>query len=94
MTMEPIEKTIRIKVLEHQRTDLLMAFSPDMPGLVVHGRSAGELEEKIPGALKDLLEAQGFVVEHVDLIRDNEHALPDFGPPAFIANASLATAQT
>ena len=70
-----------------------MAFSEDMPGLVVHGRSDEELDEKLPGAIRDLLEARGFTVVHVTLVRDKEHAVPDFGPPAFIASASLTTAR-
>lgn len=56
------EKIIKIRVLCHQTTGLLMATSEDIAGLVVHGRSNEELEKKIPLAVRDLLQASGFTV--------------------------------
>lgn len=53
------EKTIRIRLLSHQKTGLLMAVSEDLPGLVVHGRTVGEIEERLPSVVADLIEAGG-----------------------------------
>jgi hypothetical protein len=64
-----------------------MAVSDDMPGLIVHARSQEELENRLPGIVRDLLEADGHMVEHVHLERDSN--LADFDPPAFIASACL-----
>lgn len=86
------EKRIRIRLLEHKDGELLMAISPDMKGLVVHGYSEEEITQKLPGAIRDLLEADGYNVAHVELLPDRENAVEDFGPPAFIASASLAAA--
>lgn len=83
------EKSIRIKVLCHQKTGLLMAMSDDMPGLVVNARSDEELEHKLPLAVRDLLEAAGNEVVQVTVVRDESSAPHNFGPQAFIANASL-----
>jgi hypothetical protein len=85
-----IDKTIRIKVLAHKGGDLLMAVSEDLRGLVVHGRSDDEIEEKLPGVVRDLLEADGFEVVSLQIERQDESPVPDFGPPTFVANASLA----
>ena len=68
-----------------------MAMSDDMPGLVVHARSDEELERKLPLAIRDLLQASGFEVGDVTLMRDDSVVPASFGPPAFIANASLKT---
>ncbi len=48
------------------------------------------MERKLPKAVQDLLEAEGYQVAGVELMRDKFSAIPDFGPPAFIANASLS----
>lgn len=40
-------------------SDLLMAISPELKGLVVHGRSEAEIRAKIPGRIKDILEEAG-----------------------------------
>lgn len=84
-----VEKTIKVSVLKHDRSDLWMAVSEDMAGLVVHGRSAEEVAERVPGVLQDLLEADGHRVMNVELVEDKERTIPEFGPPAFVANASL-----
>jgi hypothetical protein len=83
------EKSIRIKVLCHKNTGLLMAMSDEMPGLIVHARTDAELEDKLPLAVRDLLEASGHEVVQVTVVRDESSAMHNFGPPAFIANASL-----
>jgi hypothetical protein len=83
------EKSIKIKVLRYNKTGLLMAMSEDMPGLIVHGRSDEELERKLPLAVRDLLEADGHEVVQVTVVRDESSSPHNFGPPAFIANASL-----
>ena len=84
-----LEKTIRIKILAHNRSDLLMAVSEDLRGLVVHGRSDAEIEAKLPAAVRDLLEADGFGVVSLQIERQDESPVPDFGQPTFVANASL-----
>jgi len=81
---------IYVHVLEHKATGLLMAVSDSMPGLVIHGHSPEEIESKLPGAVRDLLEAEGHRVVSITVEPDDRTADTGFGPPAFIANASLA----
>lgn len=85
------EKIIRVRLLCHP-TGLYMALSEDLDGLVVHGQSPEEIEERLPAIIRDLLEMSGARVHEVTLQRDEESNVPDFGPPAFIASASLAAA--
>lgn len=63
-------KHIRINVLMHEKTGLMLATSPDHKGLYVHGRTPQELEERIPLAIKALLEAEGKQV--LDIIKTDE----------------------
>jgi hypothetical protein len=52
-------ETIDIVLLRHAKSDLLVAYSDDVPGLLVSGRSEAEIDEKLPGAIREILEAQG-----------------------------------
>ena len=38
---------------------LIVAYSDDLKGLLVHGRSVDEIKAKLPGAIKEILDAQG-----------------------------------
>jgi hypothetical protein len=63
-----MKRVIRISVIKHAKADLLMAVSPeDMRGLVLHGRSLDEIEHRLPGTIRDLLEADGVGVDTVEL---------------------------
>jgi hypothetical protein len=84
-------KIIRISTLRHKGSDLLLAYSDDLKGLAVHGRSHEELERKIPLAIKDLLEADGYEVKSVELQREKEDEETDFIPTALIASASFCS---
>ena len=52
-------RAIRVTLQKYERVDLLVATSPDLPGLVVHGRTPDEIQTKIPAIIQDLLEASG-----------------------------------
>ena len=82
------KRSIRIYLFEHKATGLLAAFSDDLHGLVVHGRSEDEIREKLPGAIRDLADAHGKEVVSLTVSRDDR--LADYRPPVFIADAALA----
>lgn len=88
------ERTIRIQLLRHEKTGLLVARSDDLLGLAVHGKTAEEIAKKLPSAIRDLLEAEGYKVIGVTAEADDRISRSGFGPPAFIASASLASART
>jgi hypothetical protein len=67
-----------------------MAVSDDLKGLLVPARTEKELEQKIPAAITEILEAQGKQVFNVTAAPDTSNELGEFAPPAFIASACLA----
>jgi uncharacterized protein DUF1902 len=56
---EHVTRDFTIQILRYKDSDLLTAFSDDLPGLLVPARSHEELDERLPRAVKELLEAQG-----------------------------------
>jgi len=57
--MGTVSRTIKIDVLEHPKSGLMVAVSDELPGLYVHGTNDGELAARIPEAIRALLEAEG-----------------------------------
>ena len=82
-------KIFRIKTARLKGGDLLLAYSDDLKGFSVHGRSHEELEQRIPIVIRELLEMAGYAVESVELERDNEDKDAAFIPTALIASAAL-----
>jgi len=83
-------KRIRIEILKHRDTDLWLAISDDLPGLVVHGQSHGELEDRIEPAILALFEADGYKVLDIETEKRNLDLPEGFEmPEAYIASASL-----
>jgi predicted RNase H-like HicB family nuclease len=62
----------KVETIEHRETGLYVAVSDDLPGLYVHGRSERELEERVPVAIKALLEAAGDNVGEIVKCDDDE----------------------
>ena len=83
------ERTIRITLRKHDTSPLLAATSDDLNGLIVFGRTQQEIADKLPIAIRELLEAMGYQVASVTAAPDERASRAGFGPPAFIANASL-----
>lgn len=55
-------KTIHTSVLEHKTNGLVVATSDDLPGLYVAATSVDQVAEELPGAIWEMLEAQGDTV--------------------------------
>ena len=51
--------TVRITLKKHKSSDLLVAMSHDLPGLYVAARTEEQIEAELPGAIRELLEAEG-----------------------------------
>lgn len=60
-----IERLIDVAIQEHKVTHLLVATSKSMPGLYVAARSVEQIRRELPGAIRELLEAEGNVVHSV-----------------------------
>ena len=87
-----VTKQIRIMILQHKSTDLLLAVSGDLRGLMVPARSEEDLLAKIPAAIHEILEAEGNSVISVDPVREDPDFPTDFIPLAYIADAHLSAA--
>jgi hypothetical protein len=77
-------------ILSSDTANLFVATSEDLHGLVVFGKIVEEIADKLPIAIREILEASGYKVLSVTAIRDERISRAGFGPPAFVANASLA----
>jgi hypothetical protein len=84
-----MEKNVKIEVVEHRRTGLMVAMSKDLRGLMVHGRTGDELDERIPEAIRSLMEAEGHRVESVVKV-DDDHQSSAFRPATSHYEAALA----
>lgn len=70
-------KIISVEIIKHRNSDLLMGISDDMKGLYVHGRSYEEVESRIPGAIREILEAEGKTNVQVLPVEDSpREAMP------------------
>jgi hypothetical protein len=84
------QRVIRIQARVSRSTKLMAYYSDDLPGLLVVGHSPAEITSKLPGAIRELLEARGHRVG--DLAISDDDAPADFGPPGFIVHTDVAEA--
>jgi hypothetical protein len=87
--MRTTTKMIEIEIVHHARSNLLMAYSKDLPGLLVSGRSETEIDEKLPGAIREILEAEGNENVRVTIEPEPNDLPPTFISSKFKANISL-----
>ena len=81
-------RTLRIKVVEHKTTHLLIAVSDDLPGFTLAARSEDQVLKELPAAIQEWLEAQGETVVSIT-------ATPGTGvPDAFIQHDIVANVRT
>ena len=83
-------KHISIQTLRHAKTGMLVAVSADMSGLCVHGRNDDELTERIPVAIRTLLEASGKNV----VSRSEEHTSELQSPTTLFPYTTLFRSMT
>jgi hypothetical protein len=76
----------QISVREHRKTKLLVAFSDDLPGFIVHAHDEGELKQKLIPAFEAFMKATDRPVYDAELI---EKTPLDFFPPAYVARGAL-----
>jgi hypothetical protein len=89
---DPITRDFTIEIVRYAKSDLLMAFSADLPGLLVPARGEAQLDQRLSGAIRELLEAQGATNILLTLESEPPKLPPDFIPSRFKAHASLMPA--
>jgi hypothetical protein len=84
-------RSIHVYLVKHRESDLLIALSDDLRGLTVPGRTEEEVRDKLPFAIRQILEAEGQTVLGVEPEPTPE--IPSsFAKHWIVANATLATA--
>jgi hypothetical protein len=76
MSMLVKNTLISINVLYHPPTKMLVATSPELKGLIVHARSEEEINERVPLAIRLIMEADGYIVESVTPVDGDESPAP------------------
>ncbi len=84
----PTQLAIRITTAAHQPTGILIATSRDLPGLFVAGRSQDAIDQQIPSAIREILEAKGDQVMSITKGRP-----PDL-PPHFVSRDILVNVES
>jgi hypothetical protein len=84
-------KLITIQVIRHNETGLFVALSDEMKGLYVHARTHEDLLERIPVAIRDILEADGFQVVDISEIDTPPEVEAGFLPALRKFEASFAS---
>jgi len=83
-------KQLSILVTPFRDADLLVAVCSEMSGLVVHARSLDELDAKLPGAIRELIEASGKKVLAVETVRHDLPQADGFDIPRQCISAAVA----
>jgi hypothetical protein len=83
-------RQIRVQVVENRQTGLLVALSDDLKGLMLAARTEGQIEEELPGAIREMLEAAGHNVLSVTTEPDPKGLPSEFSSSILIASARLA----
>jgi hypothetical protein len=88
---QSVIRDFTIEIVRYAKSDLLMAFSNELPGLLVPARGEEELDQRLIGAICELLEAQGAINIFVTLKREPTELPSDLIPSRsrYKARASL-----
>ena len=76
---------LNIQVKVHRPTGMLAAVSSDLQGLLVVGANEQEIESKLPGAIRELMDAMGTPLTDVELVPVNESDTDWVSEPKFRA---------
>ncbi|MFZ1105974.1 MAG: DUF1902 domain-containing protein [Hyphomicrobiaceae bacterium] len=83
-------RLITIQTIRHRDTGLIVAMSDEMRGLYVHARTDADLLERIPIAIRDILEADGYDVLDISEVGTSPDTSTGFVPALRKFEASLA----
>lgn len=87
------ERLIRISLKQHKDGDFFMAVSDDLRGLVVHGHTVEEINERVPGAIRDLLEFDGVQVKSVTPVSEQSDGFVQVGRTSYRADTCMEAAE-
>jgi hypothetical protein len=85
---QSVVREFRVHIAVHQPTGMRVGLSDDLPGLLIHGRSDDDIIAKAPGAVREILEAQGHRIAGVTALPESALAGSFAGLP-LIVNAEM-----
>jgi hypothetical protein len=88
-----IEKTIKIKMLVNQTTNLILALCDEYKGLTVFGKNFAEIENRLPGVIRGYFSMLGYEVKSVGVL-DSEKKEEFRSIPASICAQALLIEKT
>jgi hypothetical protein len=68
--MELARDLVRIEITRLPSTGMLLGVCPVLRGLMVHGRNVTEMEDRIPRAIRHILEDMGYRDIEVEKLED------------------------
>jgi len=80
---------IRVQIMRHKTTGLMVGVSDDLKGLMVAGDTEEEIEGRLAGAVREILEEKGGQVISVTVEPDRTGVPEGFSNATLIANARL-----
>ena len=83
-------KRLAIRLVRSPTSDLLLAVSDDLAGLLVPGRSEREIMDKLPAAIRELFEVRGVVVFGITAEPGRPGDDRGTSTPAFFVTAHIA----
>lgn len=86
------EMIVNVRFVTHRDTGLIVAVSDDHRGLYVHGRTMKDVWERVPVALRALLEAEGKEVIAIHEVSEDGLRASGFVPSSARFNAELCEA--
>jgi hypothetical protein len=86
---ESVTRTIKVTIMQHLDTSLLIATSDDLKGLFLAGHSEAAIGDQLPDAVRMLLEAEGNNVLSLATARDSTGLPGSFSGRDFIASVQV-----
>ncbi|MDW9481252.1 hypothetical protein GOB57_21645 [Sinorhizobium meliloti] len=68
--MELASNLVRVEIARLPRTGMFLGVCPVLKGLFVHGRNVPEMEDRIPRAIRNVLEDMGYRDIEVEKLTD------------------------
>jgi hypothetical protein len=71
MAMELARTLVRVEITRLPKTGMFLGVCPVLKGFFVHGRNVPEMEDRIPKAIRHVLEGMGYTDIEVEKLDDD-----------------------
>ena len=85
-----VSRLIRVQIMRHKATGLMVGVSDDLKGLMVAGNTEDEIEARMADAIREILEEKGERILSVTVEPDRAGVPEGFSNATLIANARFS----